>query len=210
MTDVLNDLTEQVTAALGVAGTGVSLWESGQCRFAAASDERSAALERLQEAVRVGPCVDSCLTGEAVTVSSLAETSRDWGAYRQAAQEAGIVAVAAIPMCRDGESVGTMDLYDVSARDWSAEDLHVAGILADIAIGYLVQAWELDRQRRLNEQLRTALDSRIVIEQAKGALAAERHISVDEAFKVLRQHARSHSVTLRSVAEAVINLGLRP
>jgi AmiR/NasT family two-component response regulator len=79
-----------------------------------------------------------------------------------------------------------------------------------MAISYLVHAQELDRQRAINEQLREALDSRIVIEQAKGVLATERHIPVDEAFEVLRRHARSHSATLRSVAEAVVRLGLRP
>jgi GAF domain-containing protein len=210
LSDVLNDLAERVTAALGVAGAGVSLVESGQCRFAAASDGRAATLERLQETVDAGPCLEACLAGKAVTVSSLAENAREWGAYRRAAQEAGIVAVAAVPMCHDGQSVGTVNLYDVSPRVWSAEDLYVAGILADMATGYVVQAWELDRQRRINEQLREALDSRIVIEQAKGALAAERHISVDEAFNVLRRHARGHSASLRSVAEAVVNLGLRP
>jgi GAF domain-containing protein len=210
LSDVLRDLAERITAALGVAGAGVSLLESGQCRFAAASDERSATLERRQEAVDAGPFAEACLTGKAVTVSSLAENAREWPEYRQAAREAGIVAVAAVPMRRDDESVGTVNLYDVSPRVWSAEDLYVAGILADMATGYVVQAWELDRQRLINEQLRTALDSRIVIEQAKGVLAAERHISVDEAFSVLRRHARSHSVSLRSVAEAVVNLGLRP
>ncbi len=210
LSEVLNDLAERVAAVVGAAGAGVSLLESGQCRFAAASDERSAALERLQEAGQAGPCVDACLTGKTVTVSSLTEAASEWAGYRQAVRDAGIAAVAAVPMCHNGESVGTVDLYDVSPRDWSAEDLRVAGILADMATGYLVQAWELARQYRLNEQLQEALDSRIVIEQAKGALAAERHISVDEAFKVLRRHARNHSVTLRSVAEAVVNLGLRP
>jgi AmiR/NasT family two-component response regulator len=79
-----------------------------------------------------------------------------------------------------------------------------------MATGYLVHAWERDRQYRLNEQLREALASRIVIEQAKGVLAAERHISVDEAFEVLRRHARSRAVSLHSVAQAVVSLGLRP
>ncbi len=210
LTEVLNDLTERTTAVLGVAGAGVLLLQSGQCRFATASDERSAALERLQEASQAGPSVEACLTGKIVAVASLAETSYEWGVYQQAARDAGIVAVAAVPMCHDGESVGTVDLYDASPRDWSAADLRVAGILADMATGYLVQAWELARQCRLNEQLQEALDSRIVIEQAKGVLVAERHISVDEAFQVLRRHARSHSVSLRSVAEAVVSLGLRP
>ena len=95
-------------------------------------------------------------------------------------------------------------------RDWTADDLDAARILADMATSYVINASELDRQRRVNEQLKEALASRIVIEQAKGALAAERGISVDEAFEVLRRHARSHSMNLRKVADAVVTLGLRP
>ena len=210
ISEVLTDLAERVTAVLGIAGAGVSVLESGQFRFVAASDEHSADLERVQEAAQAGPCVDACLTGKIVTAAGLPDISPGWDAYQQAARDAGIVAVASVPMCHNGESIGTVDLYSASQREWSAGDLRAAGILADMATGYLVQAWELDRQCRVNEQLREALDSRIVIEQAKGVLAAERRISVDEAFEVLRRHARSHSASLRSVAEAVVTLGLRP
>ena len=208
--EVLNDLAERVTSVLGVAGAGVSVLESGQIRFAAASDERCAGLERAQEAGQAGPGVDACRAGMIITVSGQSKTSPGWDRYQQAAREAGIVAVASIPMRHDDESIGAVDLYGTTPRDWSAADLGAAVILADMATGYLVQARELARQCRLNEQLREALDSRIVIEQAKGVLAAERNISVDEAFEVLRRHARSHSASLRSVAEAVVSLGLRP
>jgi GAF domain-containing protein len=207
--EVLHDLAERATRALGAAGAGVSVLESGQVRFAAATDERSAALERLQETGQAGPGVDACQTAAAVTVAGL-PASRRWGRYQEAAQAWGIAAVASVPMRHNGGCLGALDLYSTARRDWSADDLEVAGILADMATAYLVQARELDRERRANEQLREALDSRIVIEQAKGVLAAERGISVDEAFEVLRRHARSHSASLRSVAEAVVSLRLRP
>jgi GAF domain-containing protein len=210
ISEVLNDLAERITAVLGVAGTGVSVLESGQFRFVAASDERSAGLERVQEAEQAGPGADACLTGKIVTVASLPETSPECDAFQRAARDGGIVTVASVPMRHDGESIGTVNVYSTSPRDWSAGDLRAAGILADMATGYLMQARELDRQCRVIGQLREALDSRIVIEQAKGVLAAERRISVDEAFEVLRRHARNHAVSLRSVAEAVVSLGLRP
>lgn len=208
--DVLDDLAGRVTVASAVADAGVSVLESGQLRFAAASSERSARLERAQEAAQAGPGMDACLTGDIVTVAELTRTSREWGRYQRAARDAGIAAVVSIPMRYEGRGIGAVDLYSDSRRDWSADDLGVAVILTDMATGYLMQARELDRQRRVNEQLQQALDSRIVIEQAKGVLAAERHIPVSEAFEVLRCHARSHSVSMRSVAEAVVNLGLRP
>ncbi len=210
ISEVLSDLAARATEALAVAGAGVSVLESGQVRFVAASDERSAGLERVQETRQAGPCVDACLTGMIVTAADLPEASRGWDRYRKAAREAGIAAVASVPMRHEGHSIGAVDLYSAGRRDWSADDLGAATVLADMATSYLVHAWELARQTRVNQQLREALDSRIVIEQAKGVLAAERHISVDEAFEVLRWHARSHSASLRSVAEAVVRLGLRP
>jgi ANTAR domain/GAF domain len=210
VSEVLNDLSQRITTVLGLAGAGVSVLESGQLRFVAAGDERSAGLERAQEAEQAGPGVDACRAGKIVTVARLAQTSGEWGLYQRAARAASIVAVASVPMRHDGESIGAVDLYSALRRDWSAGDLRAAGVLADMATGYLVQAWELERQCRVIGQLQQALDSRIVIEQAKGVLAAERRISVDEAFEVLRRHARSHAVSLRSVAEAVVSLGLRP
>lgn len=208
--DVLNDLAERITAALGVAGTGVSILESGKFRFVAASDERCAGLERVQEKDQAGPCLGVWLTGKAVTVADLPGTSHGWAAYQQAAQDAGILAVASVPMQNDGEIIGSVSLYREVRRPWSATELRAAAVLADMATGYLVQACELDRQCRVNEELRAAMHSRIVIEQAKGVLAVERSVSVDEAFEVLRTHAHEHSVSVHSIAEAVVRLGLRP
>ena len=208
--EVLNDLAEQAEAVLAVAGAGVSVLESRQLRFAAASNERSAGLEGVQEARQAGPSVDACRTGKIATIADLAAAPRGWSAYQRAAQAAGIVAVASVPMDRDGQIIGAVGLYSTVQRDWFADDLGAAKILADMATGYLVHAGELAQQRRVTEQLRRALDSRIVIEQAKGVLAAEWHISVDEAFEALRRHARSHSTSLHSVAQAVVSLGLRP
>ncbi len=79
-----------------------------------------------------------------------------------------------------------------------------------MATGYLVTASQLQQERRLNEQLQRALESRDVIEQAKGILAAQSSISLNRAFERIRTHARSHNVSVRAVADAVENLGLRP
>jgi GAF domain-containing protein len=210
VSDVLHDLAEQVTAVLGIDGAGVSVQDGGELHFVTAHDERSTMLEGVQDAAQAGPCLDAWRSGEAVAVADLRQDQHGWDSYEQAAREAGVVAIAGIPMRCDSQTIGALDLYSTSPREWSDDELESARILADIATSYVIHASELDRQRRLNEQLQEALDSRIVIEQAKGILAAERQISVDAAFEVLRRHARSHSATLRSVAEAVVNLGMRP
>jgi GAF domain-containing protein len=210
ISDVLHDLVERVTDVLGVDYAGVSVQESGQLRFVTAVSEQAATLERVQEALQAGPCVDAWRSGEAVIIPDLRETPHRWGRYTQAASEVGIIAISSIPMRRDTENIGALDVYSSTRRDWSSDDLAVASTFADMATSYIVSASELDRQRRVNEQLREALESRIVIEQAKGMLAAERGIPVDQAFEVLRRHARNNGVTLRSVARAVVSRELRP
>ncbi len=209
ISDVLHDLAERATAVVGADSAGVSLQHAGQLRFAAALDERCSKLERVQESEQVGPGVDALRAGEVVAVAALAEAP-GWGAYGRAARETGIAAIAGIPMRLGDEKIGTLNLYSNTRREWSEDDLDAARVLADIASSYVINASKLARQRRLNEQLQEALTSRIVIEQAKGILAAERGISIDRAFELLRRHARSHRASLRSVAEAVVNLGLRP
>ena len=67
----------------------------------------------------------------------------------------------------------------------------------------------LHQQQQLNEQLTQALESRVVLEQAKGMTASDAAVSVDEAYHRIRRHARSHNTSLRAVAEAIVNLGLR-
>ncbi len=209
VSDVLHDLAERATAVVGADSAGVCLQHDGHLRFVTALDERCSRLERVQESEQAGPCVDALRADKVVAVADLA-AAPGWGGYGRAAREAGIAAIAGIPMRLGGQKIGTLNLYSNTRRDWSEEDLDAARVLADIASSYVINASKLAKQRRLNEQLQEALNSRVVIEQAKGILAAERGISVDEAFELLRRHARSYRTSLRSVAEAVVSLGLRP
>ena len=101
-----------------------------------------------------------------------------------------------------------LNLYDDEPRQWDADDLRAAEVLAAMAAALIVNADRLDRARSTAQQLQRALDSRIVIEQAKGMLAARSGITVDEAFERLRSHARSHQASLRSVAEAIVEFRL--
>ena len=186
----------------------MSLQHAGHLRFATALDERSSHLERVQENGQAGPCVDALRSGKAVAVADLEEAEHGWGAYGQAAREAGIAAVTGIPMLLNGEKIGTLNVYSNARRDWSEDDLDAARVLADIATSYIINASKLAKQRRINEQLQEALASRIVIEQAKGVLAAERGISIDEAFQRLRRHARATAPCARSPRPRILACAL--
>ena len=210
--EVLQELTGTVTQLIGLSGAVATLLHEGPLRIADTSRSALVMVEGTGVARRGGPSVVAGTTGAPVLVPDLwaPGTQRRWPDYCARARAAGLRAVAAVPMRSEGQVVGTLALYDARARTWTHDDLQVAVVLSDIATSRLVHVGQLDRQRTRTVQLQQALDSRIVIEQAKGALAAAYDISVDEAFERLRRHARDHNTRLHEVAHAVVQLGLRP
>ena len=135
-----------------------------------------------------------------------AETGR-WPEYCEVAAQQGVCSVAAIPMWLE-HPVGALNLYAAGPRDWSDHDLAAAGVMANMATAFLINAYHHRRQVELNAQLQTALDTRVVVEQAKGMVAAKVGCSPQEAFERMRSYARSRNATVHSVAEAVVSLGL--
>lgn len=208
--DVLHELSARVSSTLAITGAGVSLLQDEDARFVAADNEVVARIEHMQDDTQEGPCVEVYRRNDAVAFDDLRVMREQWPRFAPHALAAGVGAVASVPLRHGETTIGAVDLYDAGPRTWSDDELRAAQLLADIAAIYVTNASQLDRERRLNEQLQTALDSRIVIEQAKGVVAAARGIDVDEAFAVLRKHARDHRATLRAVAEAVVHAGLRP
>ncbi|HYH52018.1 MAG TPA: GAF and ANTAR domain-containing protein [Acidimicrobiia bacterium] len=211
VSEVLYRLAENVVGILDVAGAGVSVVDDqGRLRPVTTINELTARLESVEEATQEGPCVDSFQNGTVIRVDRLSDEEHRWPAWCAQAKCHGVEAVLGIPLRGGDEVIGAMNIYNVGPRQWRDSDVRVAQLLADMAAGYVANASDLERSRRTTEQLTEALDSRIVIEQAKGMLAAEYRISVDQAFTLLRNHARGHGASLKGVAEAVVNLGLRP
>jgi GAF domain-containing protein len=204
--DVLHNLTEEMAEVLDLTGAGVTLVHDGQQRFVTAAVDAIATLERVQENWQKGPCIDAAASGAAEAVPDVAseEAHARWPDYVIAAKTAGIQAVAGIPMLAEGEAIGAVNLYDGQPRDWSAEDLRVATIFATIATGYLTHASAARQHQRTSEQLQQALNTRLIIEQAKGVLAVKRETTVDDAFQTLRKYARDHNVRIHDVSRAVV------
>ncbi len=204
--DVLHNLTWEMAEVLTVTGAGVTLVHDGQQRFVTAAVESIATVERVQECWQKGPCVEAVASAAPVAVPDIAvgDASKRWPDYTIAAKTAGIQAVAGIPMLAEGKAIGAVNLYDSQPRNWSAEDLRVATIFASIATGYLTHASAARQQQRTAEQLQQALDTRLIIEQAKGVLAAKLETTVDDAFDRLRTYARAHHARIHDVARAVV------
>lgn len=208
--DALLQLGERVIEILDLAGAGVSVRDDGGLlRPVTPVNALTVDLESAEEARQEGPCIDAFHSGELV-VEQVSDALERWPAWSRRARELGVVHVAGVPMRAESDVIGAINIYSTREAAFTAEELRTAQVLADMATAYVVAASELELSRRTNEQLQAALESRIVIEQAKGVIAGERGISVEEAFELLRAHARGRGATLRSVAEAVVRLGLRP
>lgn len=113
------------------------------------------------------------------------------------------------PLCAEEFRLGALNVYSGQPRDWSTDDLDVLGVFADMATAYLVRTAQLAETRELAKQLQVALDSRMLIEQAKGILANADGIDVEEAFLRLRRHSQNHNLTLVDVCRDVANKGLQ-
>lgn len=209
--EVLYRLAEHVIEILGAAGTGVALTDSdGRLRPVTGINELSAGLESLEELYQEGPCVDAFHEGRVIVVSDLEESGSAWPRWSHEAKERNIHAVLGLPLRVREDSLGAMNIYRSHKHAWTESEISVATVLTDMAAGYVAHASDLEESRRTNEQLKEALESRIIIEQAKGILASELSCSIDQAFDALRDHARRNSAGVRAVAHAVVHLGLRP
>jgi GAF domain-containing protein len=205
---VLTELTESVTAVLGLSGAGVTMADDGRLRFVTAVSEASGDLERNQEQQQAGPCRDAYDTGDVVRVTDVREESARWPEFSAAATHLSVAGVAGIPMRLADQIIGALNLYASRPRVWSDEEIAVAGVLANVATSYVVNASKLRQQEQLTEQLQHALESRVVIEQAKGITAQQNSVTIDQAYQLMRGHARNNNASLRLVAEAIVAVGL--
>lgn len=205
----LAELTESVAAVLGLSGSGVTMAEDGRLRFVTAVSQASGELERVQEQQQSGPCQDAYDTGEVVCVNDVRVETTRWPEFAAAATRLGVAGVAGIPMRLTNQTIGALNLYAPEPREWSEDDIAAAAVLADVATSYVINASKMHQQQQLSQQLQQALESRVVIEQAKGITAQRQTVTVDEAYHLMRGHARSNNASIRAVAEAIVAVGLQ-
>jgi GAF domain-containing protein len=203
--DFLHGLTEHCVQLLGVSAAGLLLTDGeGALQLVAASTERTRLLELFQLQTDQGPCLDCFRSGQPVSVPDLPAAGQ-WPRFTAAATEVGFAAVHAIPMRLRAEVIGALNLFDVQPGSLSPEKLRIGQALADVATIGLLQQRAIRSRDIITEQLHTALNSRVLIEQAKGVLAERLQIGMDDAFNLLRREARSRSRRLGEFAEAVVD-----
>ncbi|MFI1401120.1 GAF and ANTAR domain-containing protein [Streptomyces sp. NPDC020681] len=204
--DFLRLLTDRCVGMLGASAAGVLLADrDGELRVMAASDERVRLLELFQLQNDEGPCLDCFHTGTPVSVPDLRTEADRWPRFVAQAQHSGFAAVQALPMRLRDDVVGALNLFRTQPGPFDPVGTPIAQALADVATISLLQQRSTHRSNVLNEQLQTALNSRVLIEQAKGKLAERQGIDMEQAFTALRGYARAHNRRLSDLARAFID-----
>ncbi|PVY97474.1 GAF and ANTAR domain-containing protein [Actinomycetospora cinnamomea] len=195
---------EQALPALtGVAGCGVTVLRHGVPESIARDLARFTRLEDVQYAAAEGPVVQALREHRVITADRTA--ARTWPAYASCADELGVRSCLVVPLSADGRALGSLNLYatDPDADLCAAQP--AARLAADLASTALASQLRHAASVKLADELRTALESRAVIEQAKGLLMARGHDDA-EAFAVLRRMSQNHNIKLREVAALVVDL----
>lgn len=203
--DLLHWLVDECTQVLDTSAGGLMLVDpAGELQLVASTSEEATLVEILQLAAGNGPCLDCYKAGSALTVGDIEAERERWPDFSTEALKQGFRSVHATPLRLRGQTLGTMNLFSTSVGELGPEDIAIAQALADVATIGIIQERSIRSAQRLSEQLQHALDSRILIEQAKGVLAATRNVSMNDAFTVLRTYARTKNLPLRQVAEDVV------
>jgi GAF domain-containing protein len=203
--DFLHNLAVHAAEASGSPAVGLLLSDlSGGLNHVAASSEDAETLELLQLQHSEGPCVDCYRTGQPVSEDDLAAAEERWPSFAPRAAAAGVGTVHAFPMRLRDEVIGALNVFGRPDEVMDQDVVRLVQSLADFATIAILQERALSRAETLTEQLQFALNSRIVIEQAKGAMTRALGVGVDEAFEILRNHARSNRVRLTDLAREVV------
>lgn len=207
--DLLDELTADCARLLDVSSAGLLLADGrGVLHVMAASSEQTRQLEVFQLQRADGPCLDCYHDGAQVAVADLDAEIERWPQFVPAARAVGFRSVHALPMRLRDNVLGALGLFGTTVGALNDEDLSLGQALADVASVALVQDKAAADSTVVNEQLQTALTSRVVLEQAKGVLAQLGGLDMTHAFAVLRGYARDNSVRLTEVAQAVVDRSL--
>jgi GAF domain-containing protein len=204
--DLLARLGERCVELFGAAAAGLLLADGqGALRLMAATSEAMETVEVFQLQNAEGPCLDCYRSAEPVEVEDLARAGERWPLFAPVAREAGFRSAHAFPLRLRGRVLGALNLFRAAPGRFEPSDVVFAQALADVATIAIIQHRAAHDAQTLSEQLHLALNSRILIEQAKGVIAEQSGLDMDQAFAHLRRYARRHQRLLGEVAQDVID-----
>lgn len=204
--DLLHTLCERSVELLQADAAGLILADQRSVLHVMASTtEEANLLELFVLQNDEGPCLDCYSTGRQMVNIDLDEVKERWPRFRAATTAAGYRSTHAIPLRLRGQTIGVLNLFCTDRTTLGDADVNLGQALCDIATVGLLQERAVRRGEVLAEQLQSALNSRITLEQAKGILSERAGIGVDDAFTQMRAHARRNHLQLSAVAGAVID-----
>ena len=203
--DVDDTLTKLVHLAVETLDAcqhaGISLTRRRKITSGPRTDDVPARMDDLQNEVGEGPCLDAIKEQETVHVGRLSQEKRWPDFARRAHGETGVESILSLRLFVEEDTMGALNLYSKATDAFSEDDIAIASVFA--AHGAVAMA-----AARKEGDLQKAVDSRVIIEQAKGKLVGERGISMEDAFELLRSHARRNNEAIHSVAQAVVDSDL--
>lgn len=202
--DFLHNVADHTATISGATSVGLLLADqNGQLHFMAASTQGARHLELFQLQNAEGPCLDCYRTQEPVIIDNLDLATERWPRFAPQAVATGIHSVHAFPMRLRERTIGALNVFGRTTTPLESDAAKVIQALADVATIALIQEQALVAAETLTEQLQGALNSRIVIEQAKGVMARSLGLGVDQAFDVMRAHARRNHRRLTDLAHDI-------
>ncbi len=202
---LLHHLVETCTQLLAADTAGILLSDGrAALQVMAYSNEEIRRLELLQLQAHEGPCLDCVHTGRPVSAPDLTQTADRWPQFAPRALAEGFCAVHVLPMRLRTQIIGGLNLFSTHPGPLPPDDLRVGQALADVATIGILQERALRRSKILAQQLQTALDNRVIIEQALGVLAERTGLTIAEVFTQLRAHARNNRLRLSDLARNIV------
>ena len=208
--EFLSTLSERCVELLETVEVGLVLLDGrGGLQVMASSTERMRVAELFEVQNEEGPCFDCQRGGDQVINMVLAATGDRWPRFGPMACDAGFQTVHALPLRLRRDVIGAMNIFDTELKNMTPPQVNISQALADAATIGILQERSVRQHVDVAGQLQGALNSRIVIEQAKGVVAEQQKVSMEEAFALLRGYSRKSRIPLSDVARAVIDRSLK-
>ena len=211
VTELLNRLTADCARLLDVTSAGLLLADRrGALHVVAASSHDAADLEAFQSQRAEGPCNDAYQDGRPVLVPDVAAQTERWPGFVPVALQHGVRSVHAVPLRLRDQVLGALGLFGSTAGNLNERDIRLAQALADVATISMIQDRIASDRDAVNEQLQTALDTRVLLEQAKGVLAQSGGLAMPDAYAAMVRYARDHNLKLGPLSRALVERSVPP
>jgi GAF domain-containing protein len=197
-----------VRAIPGADGAGLTMLEDDRAQTVVATDDFVHAVDDVQYGLGEGPCLLAVATRATQTSGSLGGEAR-WPRFGPRVGRMGVHSVLSLPLLLPDRVVGAMNVYAHAKNAFGADAVRIGELFARPAAVAVYNAQILARSQQLADQLRQALVSRAVIDQALGIIRSRTGAGADEAFDRLRGMSQSRHVKLAEVAQSLVDEAVR-